>query len=81
VIVVDTSAWVELFRATGSPVELALTAELYRDCRRAGEPPRSLVDCLIAVPALGADATLLSADTDFERLARHTPLRLEPVVE
>jgi predicted nucleic acid-binding protein len=134
VIVVDSSAWVELLRATGSPVDLALTrlleeehelavteivvlevlagassaprvvqlrsmllrfpvldlgglpgferaAELYRDCRRAGEPPRSLVDCLIAVPTIGADATLLSADRDFEKLARHTALRLEPVVE
>ena len=32
-----------------------------------------------AVPAIRADATLLHADRDFETLARHTPLRLEPV--
>ena len=131
-IVVDTSAWVELLRETGSPVdrtlrrflqdqaELAVTeaillevlsgarseeharelretllgfpmlelaglpgfeaaAELYRACRRAGETLRSLLDCLIAVPAIAAGATLLQADEDYERLARHTPLRLEPV--
>lgn len=54
-------------------------AQLYRTCRRAGETTRQLADCLIAVPAIGADATLLHAGRDFETLARHTPLRLEPV--
>jgi hypothetical protein len=132
VIVVDTSIWIEVLRATGSAGDRALTrlleeehelavtevvvlellagavtadraielrsmllrfpvlelgglagfeeaADLYRACSRAGEPPRSLVDCLIAVPTIAADATLLCADRDFERLARHTPLRLEPL--
>jgi predicted nucleic acid-binding protein len=132
VIVVDSSAWIELLRATGSAADLALTrhledehdlavteavvlevlagaaspgratelrsmllrfpvlelgglagfehaAELYRACRRVGEPPRSLVDCLIAAPTIEADATLLCSDRDFEKLARHTPLRLEPL--
>jgi predicted nucleic acid-binding protein len=131
-IVVDTSAWVELLRATASRVDRTLTrlleeerdlavteavvlevlagaatprrgeelrsmllrfpvlelgglagfeqaAELFRVCRRAGEPLRSLVDCLIAAPTIAADATLLAADRDFEKLARHTPLRLEPL--
>jgi predicted nucleic acid-binding protein len=130
VIVVDTSAWVELLRATESPTDRTLTrlleekhdlavteaiilevlagaatprraeelrsmllrfpvlelgglagfehaAELYRACRQAGEQPRSIVDCLIAAPTIAADATLLSTDRDFEKLARHTPLRLE----
>lgn len=130
-VVVDASAWVELFRNTGSPVALKLegllragaevavtemivlellagtrsvelealrarlaalptlalagladfeaAAELYRACRRDGETLRVLADCLVAVPAIRAGATLLAADRDFETLARHTPLRLEPV--
>ncbi len=132
-IVVDTSAWVELLRKTGSAVHLTLrelivsdapicateavvfevlagvrsdsdledvrdrilafpvlhlhgldgyesAADLYRTCRAAGETLSSLVDCLIAVPAIEAGATVLAADRDFEVLARHTPLRLEPLV-
>ena len=131
-IVIDTSAWIELFRETGSPVErrldallqtqaseLAVTevvvgevlagvgpsalestrarlvrlhvlrlrglrdfelaAELSRACRAKGEAVRQLSDCLVAVPAIRAGATILHADRDFEKLARHTPLRLEPV--
>lgn len=131
-IVVDTSAWVELLRKTGSAVHLTLrehivgnapiavteavvlevlagtrsnrefeqvrerilafpvlpldglhgferAADLYRACRAAGETLSSLVDCLVAVPAIEADATVLAADRDFEVLARHTPLRLEPL--
>jgi predicted nucleic acid-binding protein len=129
VIAVDTSAWIELFRATGSPIhhtlrrlieedaELAVTevvvmevlsgarspthlndlrnallafpvlplhglagfeeaAELYRACRLAGEVvPHP--DCLVAASVIRADATVLSADRDFEALARHTSLRLQ----
>jgi predicted nucleic acid-binding protein len=131
-VVVDSSAWIELLRATGSPVhrtlrrlvvegaELALTevvmmelltgarsdseadairarfsafivlplgglagyeaaARLYRACRSAGETVREITDCLIAVPVIRSGSTLLQADRDFEVLARHTPLRLEPV--
>jgi predicted nucleic acid-binding protein len=54
-------------------------AELARACRAAGEPVRSLLDCLIAVPAIEHGATLLTADRDFGVLARHTVLELEPV--
>jgi predicted nucleic acid-binding protein len=54
-------------------------AELYRTCRTAGETLSSLVDCLVAMPAIDADATVLAADRDFEVLARHTSLRLEPL--
>jgi predicted nucleic acid-binding protein len=130
VIVVDTSAWIEWFRATESDVHrhlrelirrraaLAVTevvvaevlagvprtridatrahllslrllrlrglpdfeaaASLYRACRDAGETVRHS-DCLVAVPAIRARATLLHADRDFEKLARHTPLELEPL--
>jgi predicted nucleic acid-binding protein len=131
VIVADSSAWIELFRKSGSPVhhrfralleggaDLAVTevvvmellagarsesadtirthlvafplltlrgldgferaAELFRTCRDAGETIRRTIDCLVAVPVIEAAATLLTADRDFEILARHTPLRLEPV--
>jgi hypothetical protein len=132
VIVVDTSAWVELLRKTGSAAHLTLralivddaplavtevvvfellagarserehhelrervlsfpvlplngldgyeaAADIYRACRRGGGTLGSLVDCLVAVPALAADATVLAADRDFEVIARHTPLRLEPL--
>jgi predicted nucleic acid-binding protein len=54
-------------------------AQLYRACRRAGETVRKLTDCLVAVPVIEAGATLLHNDADFEVLARHSPLRLEPV--
>jgi predicted nucleic acid-binding protein len=54
-------------------------AELYRACRAGGEAVRELSDCLVAIPTIEANATLLQADPDFEILARHTPLRLEPV--
>jgi predicted nucleic acid-binding protein len=128
-ILVDSSAWVEFLRATGSPAHLRLrvalqeedelastdvivmeilagarddgdrdrlrrllygldflavegpadyecAAELYRRCRKGGETPRKLTDCLIAAVAIRTDAELLCEDADFLALARHTPLRL-----
>lgn len=131
-IVVDTSAWVDLFRdrrtAVGSLLErlideradLAITetilmevlagarsgenlvhvrarlvgrpilrldgladfeeaARIYRTCRAAGETLRSQLDCLIAVPTIRHGASLLHNDRDFETIARHTSLKLEPV--
>jgi predicted nucleic acid-binding protein len=51
-------------------------AAMYRTCRRAGLTIRRLVDCLIAVVAINADASLLHADADFDLIARRTPLRL-----
>jgi hypothetical protein len=131
-IVVDTSAWVEVLRGTGSVVdrtlaqllkeraELAVTevvvaellagansaaqehrlreslhglpvlplhglasfeaaAVLARVCRLSGGTLRGIADCLVAVPAIAAGASVLHADRDFDVLARHTPLRVEPV--
>ena len=128
-ILVDSSAWIEFLRETGSPTHLALleglrspkdlawtdvvamevlagahneahrdqlrrmlyglpflgidgpadyesAAELYRLCRRGGETPRQLADCLIAIVAMRNDAELLCADADFHVIARHAPLRL-----
>lgn len=53
-------------------------AELYRRCRRAGETVRKMNDCLIAAVAIRNDASVLHRDADFDTLARHTPLRVEP---
>lgn len=128
-ILVDSSAWVEFLRATGSaahlrlrsalrdgadmactdvivmeilagarddadrnrlrrllyglellpvegPVDYEGAAELYRLCRRGGETPRKLSDCLIAAVAIRNEAELLCNDADFLAIARHAPLRL-----
>jgi len=124
---VDTSAWVEFLRDSGSPVctrvddllageivtcepirmevlagardeghlndlrrllaraslistqpqDYEEAAALYRTCRRGGETVRRLVDCLIAAIAIRSDLAILHADTDFDVLARHTPLRVD----
>lgn len=128
-ILVDSSAWIEFLRATGSPAHLRLRSalqdgtelactdaivmeilagarddadrdrlrrllygleflpvegpadyegagELYRLCRKGGETPRKLTDCLIAAVAIRNDAELLCEDADFHAIARHAPLRL-----
>lgn len=59
--------------------DFELAAQLSRVCRANGDAVRQLSNCLIAVPAIRAGATVLHADRDFDKLARHTPLRLEPV--
>jgi predicted nucleic acid-binding protein len=134
-ILVDTSAWAEFYRRTGSPVhgtvasllrgqrvptnvattepvvmellagrqpspELAevrrrllslrmlhvegldtweLGAAVARACRARGETIGSQMDCLIAAVAIQQGASVLHADRDFDVIARHTPLRIEPV--
>jgi predicted nucleic acid-binding protein len=130
VILADTSAWIELLRATGSavhqhmsgalrdetlalastdpvvmevlggardqgdwdflrrllfslqflpvegPSDYEVAAELYRRCRGSGETPRGFSDCLIAAVAIRNDVEVLSSDTDFAVIARHSTLRL-----
>ena len=51
-------------------------ARLFRSLRKSGVTVRGAVDCIIAQTCLDVDAELLSPDADFERIARHTPLRL-----
>ena len=128
-ILIDSSAWVEFLRATGSPAHLRVrsalrdgtdlactdvivmeilagarddadrdrlrrllygleflgvegpadyesAAGLCRLCRRGGEAPRKLSDCLIAAVAIRNDVELLCEDADFLAIARHAPLRL-----
>ncbi|MGH3525886.1 MAG: type II toxin-antitoxin system VapC family toxin, partial [Pseudonocardiaceae bacterium] len=56
-------------------------AQLYRCCRLAGRMVRKMTDCLIAVSAISAGATLLHRDADFDTLATHTPLQIHPLLE
>lgn len=64
--------------AVEGPADYEQAAELYRACRRQGETPRKLTDCLIAAIAIRTKARLLHADADFVAIARHAPLRLLP---
>ena len=64
------------FLAVDGPADYEQAAELYRLCRRGGETPRKLTDCLIAAVAIRNGAELLCEDADFAAIARHSPLRL-----
>lgn len=66
----------QAFLPVEGPTDYENAAVLYRLCRRAGETPRGLADCLIAVVAIRHDAELLCADSDFGAIARCTSLRL-----
>jgi predicted nucleic acid-binding protein len=124
VILIDSSAWIEFLRDTGSPTCLRVdellgtdiavcepvrmeilagarddpqlsdlrrllaratllatesidyeeAAALYRSCRRQGETPRKLIDCLIAAIAIRVSVPILHTDADFDVLSRHTAL-------
>lgn len=63
------------FLAVDGPADYESAAELYRLCRRGGETPRKLTDCLIAAVAIRNDAELLCEDADFAAISRHAPLR------
>ncbi|HWM63615.1 MAG TPA: PIN domain nuclease [Solirubrobacterales bacterium] len=64
------------FLGVEGPADFEDAAELFRTCRRGGEMPRQLTDCLIAVVAMRNEAELLCCDADFQVIARHAPLRL-----
>ncbi len=53
-------------------------AAIYRACRRAGDTVRNAIDCLIAAVAIRVGASILHKDRDFDVIARHTGLRIEP---
>lgn len=64
-------------RAVTLPVEPSCfdgAAFLFRRCRRRGETPRNLVDCLIGAVAIQFGVPVLHRDRDFDVLARHTEL-------
>lgn len=68
--------YTQQFLPLEGPADYESAAELHRICRREGETPRNLTDCLIAVVAMRNNAELLSGDADFKVIARHAPLRL-----
>lgn len=71
-----------LARATVVPTgpgDYENAAVLYRTCRQSGATVRKLIDCLIAAVAIRANVPILHADADFETLARHTPLHVDPL--
>lgn len=51
-------------------------ARLFRRLRREGITIRGTIDCVIAQTCLEHDAELLSRDTDFDRIAERTDLKL-----
>lgn len=57
------------------PTDYEDAAALYRRCRRQGATVRKLIDCLIAAVAIRSGTPILHHDTDFQTLARHTPLQ------
>jgi predicted nucleic acid-binding protein len=52
-------------------------ARLKRECRRHGLSA-SLADCLVAVPAIWAGASVLHADSDFDAIAKVSALEVHP---
>jgi len=58
-----------------APADYLQAADLYATCRRNGEAVRQFA-CLIAAVAIRNGVPVLTADADFEVLARHTGLEL-----
>ena len=58
------------------PTDYDHAALIYQSCRRQGDTPRSLIDCLIAAISIRAGTELLHADRDFAVIARRSPLRV-----
>lgn len=63
------------FVPTEGPADYEHAAGLYRRCRLGGEIIRT-PNCLIAAVAIRSGCELLHNDADFEKLARHSPLKL-----
>jgi hypothetical protein len=49
---------------------------LYRQCRQQGFTPANSNDLLISAVAIGKDVPVVAADTDFERIAQLSSLRV-----
>lgn len=50
---------------------------VYRRCRATGVTPRGMVDCMIAAVALRHGATVLSHDSDFDRVSKVIGIELD----
>ena len=87
-ILVDSSVWIDYFRAADSPqvalldaclgnVPLAVRAsEHYRWLRDRGITIRKIIDLLIATYCLENDMALLHAHRDFDPFVRHLGLKI-----
>lgn len=51
-------------------------AQIYRHCRRRGFTIRKTIDCLIAAVCIANEVELFHKDSDFNRIARATSLRV-----
>lgn len=60
-----------------APVDVDGATRIYRACRHAGVTPRGMVDCMIAAVALRSGASLLTADSDLEQVARVMRIELD----
>jgi predicted nucleic acid-binding protein len=56
--------------------DFVLAANLHRAARRQGVTIRKTLDCLIAAPCVRTRAPLLHRDSDFDRLASCSDLRV-----
>ena len=65
--------WFPLLRSSRD--DFVAAAALHRRCATAGLSA-STADCQIATAAIRHGCLLLTADADFERIARHSPLKL-----
>ena len=75
-----SSIWAFMNRCVMLPTrplfDYEVAAELYIRCRRDGFSPANTNDLLIAAVAIGKKIPLLAADTNFERIAAVSGLRL-----
>ena len=65
----------DLLRVTGEDYEAA--SAIWRTCRRGGDTPRSLLDCLVAAVALRHGVAVLHSDRDYDAIARHVGLLVD----
>ena len=66
------------FLKLDEPFDEEFAAALFRACRRSGRTLRAGPDCLIAAIAIRTGASVLHRDADFDVLAEHSALVVEP---
>jgi predicted nucleic acid-binding protein len=59
------------------PGDYEAAASVWRTCRRGGDTPRSLLDCLVAAVAMRHGVPVLHSDRDYDAIARHVGLAVD----
>jgi len=59
-----------------TPSSYIKAAQIYRKCRKRGMTIRKTVDCVIAQTAIEYKLALLHNDSDFDRIAKVSPLTI-----